>query len=224
MQDQSTESIEPQPNELWLLYRESDSDARLSIAEVDAVLDDGTYRLTLLYDTISAVETPTQMEGQPKSIFHAKLPDHDEWTEQYEELLDHARRHITLKDVADLLDGEPTHETNGERGYDALRFFALNGISESITEHSVHQGHGPSRYASAVERRLDDAPKHLIEDVLSSEQNRWDSGVELSEDAASKLVEILLLRKQHLGDEVESDISRIVNEYDLDYDEYREDT
>lgn len=218
----------PDQNELWILLHESDStDDRFAIArnltpDPDSNGDDGRiYEADILYNTVPSLEAPHHTKFVREEDLYAPLPEHDEWDQQYEDCLDYILGHLTPRETADLLNGEPSFMTNGERGYEAARFFILDGIDDSITEWSVSQGHGPSRYAQAVKNRVTDLPEWLTRTVLNSELQRWEGGV-LDPEQAAYLVEIHLLKEDILDEDHSETIKTLVREYDLDYDEYKD--
>ena len=215
----STDAPTPKEDDLWVLYQQMENGDQLAIARVLYETEYG-FSAEILYDAYSNIETPYTIGPVEREDFYARLPD-EEFDDRFEDCLDYILGLITRKEAAEVLDGESL-DTNGERGYEAARFWVLDGIHESITEWSVGHGHGPSRYGRAVESRIEDLPTWLAESVLYSEKERWDGGLELTEDAASNIVEILMLREEYLDEDNEDELRDIVQQYDLEYDEYRE--
>lgn len=238
---------QPEEGELWVLYHTSVDDemetkenTRFALAECLGVTQetpDDLPDIDVIKENLG--DTPFKarylycphhdFEGEVAHVvkgwhFYARLPEEaEDVDEEYRELLDYHIRTIGYGDTADLLAGE-THLSGGREGYEALRLAALEGFSDSITEYSVGHGHGASRYARAVENRLDDwFPDCLIEAALESERHRWDGAMEQTPDTAAKLVEVFMLMEDYLDRDFDEDIRYYVNEYDLEYDEYRDD-
>jgi len=236
MKSQASESDEAQPEaaELWILLREGDRSDRFAIAriigqrtDIDTELvrtmyeeGDPIYTAEILYDTMDAIDTPFTMKVVPQSVLYARLPQHDEWSERYEDCLDYMRQYITSREMAEILDGEPAYQTNGERGYEAASFFVLNGISESITEWSIHQGHGPSRYEQSIRRRVEDLPEWMVKNVLESERQRWEGGLSFDTQEAEYIVLLLELEQELTETDNTDEITDLVQEFNLPIDEY----
>jgi hypothetical protein len=224
MRHEEYEDTEPEQNSLWVLYAEEADHGDRDIFGIVQVLacpeEERLFRAKVCYTTENRM-VPYITERFVPSDLYVPLPDHDEWTHKYRDLLDWHLDHLTYREVADLVNGEPSYNANGERGFEALRFSLLDGVSNSIEEFSVHQGHGPSRYGRAVQQRVSDLPDWLQESVLDSEQQRWEGGA-FDAEAASHLVQILELRQEYLDEDHEDDLVELVNEYGLEYDEYVE--
>lgn len=223
--------MNPDIGDLVVLLYTGSSSSRLALATVDDEKpdphrddenDEPVYDITVHYDTADVVETPNEMENIQRNFITAVLDD-EEWREEFGELLDTARQILTLEDIAEVLAGD-THLAHGEMGYEALRKCLLMGISESITANSISHGHGPSRYGRSVESTLEhaDYPDFLIDTALSSERDRWEGGMPFTSEDAAYVVEVLQLREQFLDEDNEGEITDLVTEYDLEYDEYRE--
>jgi len=228
----ATESQAPQSNELWTLYNPSEQNrSRLAIARYLGPVDESRtessgqrHRVRILYDSYDDLDTvnpPYTMSAVPETEFHAKIPDDQSFDDDFAEALDYVLGLVTVDDAVELLHSEPSYMTGNRRGYEALRFFILDGMQESITEFSVGHGHGPSRYASAVEQRIQELPEHLLGTGLESELERWTGSFGMQPETAAKIVEVRLLMEQYLDEDHEDDIRYLVNEYDLEYDEYR---
>lgn len=225
---QSEEEL-PNEDELWVLLNEGETDnhdSRLAIGRVldTTVGEEGLLRVDvdILYDSYNLTtfdQDDHQMWGVNERYFHAKLPDHDEWDAEYEDLLDVLLGYYTPKETAMYLAGEPRYMTNGERGFEAARFIILDGVSDSITEFSVGHGHGAGRYGRAIRSRVEDLPDWLAKDALESERFRWEGGF-WDAETASYLVEILLAKQDILDEDHEEEIRELVNEYALGYGKY----
>jgi len=226
-----------EPHRLYVLYHESDDDARLAIATELSVRDDvepdevavdsdgPIYRGDILYDSYNrdTIDTPFTMVAIPEDCIYAALPEHQEWDDRFEDLLDYHLGLITPRDVAQMLDGEPSYTTGGREGKNAVRLAALEGIQNSIEEFSIHQGHGPTRYGKAVRNRVTDLPEWLADLVIESQENIWEGGMPFTDEDAARLVELLFIREDVLDQNIDEDATELVREYDLEYDRFRED-
>lgn len=228
----------PVEGELWLTYHEFKNDSRIAVMECLGRLEDSPDHLP------PAEEIRRKMTGSPIKGRYLWDPDHhvigevghaisnvkwlfrlpedpEDFDDEYRSLLDYVRGYLTKEEIAELLTGAESFHSGGETGYEALRRWSLTGSFDSVTEYSVGHGHGPSRYGLSVENQLDEMPQHLIEDYLGIEKERWTGGFWEAE-TASYVVEVLLLKDEYTDEDVEDEITEIVNEYDLEYDEYRE--
>lgn len=217
------DSEEPQPGDLWVVMEEKESNRdTLSILQVTATdLEDRYLRGKVVYTTRDR-QTPFITEEYAPRHLTYKLPDEDEWSNDFRDVLNQVLDHLMPEETAQLLDGEPTHQTNGERGFAAASFWVLEGISKSIEEWSVHQGHGPSRYGKSVKNRIEDLPEWIQQRVLESEHLRWEGGIEMSDETAARLVELKILERDLLDADIEEEARELVEEFGLEYDEFIE--
>jgi len=228
----------PQKGELWLCYHESQNpesdESRLSVVEClgesDGKLGElhrqhlvGTpYRARYLWEADYPEFNGDIAEALSNWMFHTRLADDaDDYDDEYHALLDYVRGYLTNREILELITGSSLH-SGGRTGRDALRFFALDGVHKSITENSISHGHGPSRYASTVEYQIERLPNHLRGIALESEQDRWEGSLGFDEYEAGFVVEILILRNELMDEDNDTEIKGLVNEFDLEYDEYRE--
>ena len=218
-----TDDDEPEPFDLWVMYcdpDEKDRSQRLGIAEVTGYGHINGHRdIRLLYDSIPEVETPTEMDDVPPRCFYAPL-DTDRFDRRFEDLLDYHLGFLTKQEVAEMLDGEPSHRTDGRRGYEALEFAAFEGVREAITENSISQGHGPTRYGKTVRQYLRNHPTWMQSRIIEGEFERWTGGLEFTDEQAWMHIELLELREEFLNADHGDDIHELVNDYDLEYDKY----
>lgn len=209
------------------LLHSTDLESRLGVATIYAVRETDEETLidcVIHWDSVDTTEPPLVMERQPQDVIFCTLPD-STWDERYKDVLDYLAGYLTHEDVANLLDGEPSYVTNGERGYEAARFAVLDGIDTSIQENSRLHGHEPGRYARYVQRQVEDLPDWITESVLQSEKDLWENDMGFDEENAEYLVELMLLEQEQLGesDDTDAEIHELVNEFDLEYDNYRDD-
>jgi len=226
--DKSDEQ-KPNKDELWTLLKQGET-SRLAVARVTESLghveayDEVCYAAELLYDNYSdldSISVPYGMTCIPQSCFYAQLPENEMHT-QWTHALDYTLGLVTPEDCAELMGGEPSYMTGGRRGYEALRFFILDGFQESITEFSVGHGHGPSRYASAVAQRINRLPETFVEPALQCELERWTGGLGMQPETAAKIVEIRMLMQERLDEDHSEEIRELVAEDDLEYDQFKE--
>lgn len=225
----------PAEGELWLLFNQftnSDdhTDYRLAIGRFDEVNrdhdavtvpdDEPAYGFTYLWEATHDYLEGNSADHINPELFVYRLGDAEDFDDEYHDLLDYARGFLTEPELADLLTGDDNLKSAGREGRAALRFFALDGVSEGITETSISHGHGASRYGTVVERMVAKLPDHLQSVALESECNRWEGNMAFGATEANHIVEILQIAEDLCDEDKHDEITDLVNEFDLPYDEY----
>lgn len=225
----------PDEGELWILYAPGE---HTDMADVFAVVetlgisyehaDDVALRLPndegpLYHGRYLWTRSRNHWEGEladklDESGLVLRLPEHpDDFDSKYRQALDYVTGYLTPLEILDVLNGEDI-QSGSRIGFEGLRFWILEGVHESITEFSVGHGHGPSRYARAVDNRIAELPDWAADAALESEKERWSGGMEFTKDTAAKKVEILELREARFEEDHSEEIIELVELANLDYD------
>lgn len=225
----------PEEGELWLLFNSytnsrDETDYRLAVGRHNGVNhdheavtvpdDEPAYGFTYLWESTHDYLEGEEVDHINPDFFVAKLGDADEFDDEYYDLLDYARGFLIEPELADLLTGDDNIRGAGREGQAALRFFALDGVSEGITETSISHGHGASRYGTVVKRMVEKLPDHLQSVALESECNRWEGNMSFGSKEATRIVEILQIAEDLCDEDNYDEITELVNEFDLPYDKY----